>query len=80
MPRVSEGPRAAGPAAQLMAVAKAAGFVVVDLSSVFQGEEIERIAFKPWDLHPNARGHEILAGALYEALQENPRLSFLSGD
>ena len=80
MPRVSEGAGGAAPAARLMAQAKAAGFEVVDLSLAFQGEEIERIAFKPWDLHPNALGHEIFAGALYEALQANPRLSFLLGE
>ena len=33
---------------------------------------LESIAVAPWDFHPNAEGHRLLAEELYRALQEMP--------
>ena len=46
----------------------AAGFRVIDLADVFRGEDANTLIIAPWDYHPNAVAHRILAEALIEAL------------
>lgn len=49
-------------------LAALAGFAVIDLSDVFEGQDIAAIRLAPWDDHPNQRGHELVAARLYDEL------------
>lgn len=57
---------------ETLRLAAAAGFIVIDLSDVFAGEELASIRLAEWDDHPNARGHRLIADRLYEAVAANP--------
>ncbi len=48
--------------------AKNAGFVTFDLSRAYGERDLDSLAVAPWDKHPNAVGHRLLAEALYQAL------------
>ena len=54
-----------GPAAE-------AGFVLIDLSRVYSGQDISEIVVAPWDLHPNAAGHALIAQAIFKGLAADP--------
>jgi hypothetical protein len=54
---------------ELTRLAAAAGFRVIDLSGVYGSVDRDTIAVAPWDGHPNARGHEIVAQRLYDELR-----------
>ena len=41
-----------------------AGFVVMDLCDVYDGVPGESVVVAPWDWHPNARGHRLIAKRL----------------
>ena len=58
----------------LIHTAQEAGFVPIDLSGVYDGQEIRNITVAEWDLHPNRNGHALIARALYEALLAKPEL------
>ncbi len=49
--------------------ARAAGFFVIDLSDVYKDQDIATVRLAEWDEHPNARGHELIAARLLEALR-----------
>jgi hypothetical protein len=49
--------------------ARDAGFVILDVSDVFKAHDAAKLTLAPWDTHPNVKGHELLADALYRALQ-----------
>ena len=49
-------------------LAARAGFAVIDLSGVYEGQDVAAIWLAPWDHHPNRRGHELVAGRLYDEL------------
>ncbi|NUO81817.1 hypothetical protein HUU05_17235 [candidate division KSB1 bacterium] len=59
---------------RFMNLAQAAGFTIIDLSSAFEGHAAEELRVTEWDLHPNAKGHQLLADHLYEALGESSGL------
>ncbi len=60
-----------------MRLAAAAGFIVVDLSDVYKGEDLEAIRLAEWDEHPNARGHQLIAEpALRRAAARSAMLVF----
>ncbi len=48
--------------------AEEAGFIVLNLSEVYEGAKAAYLQLAPWDKHPNARGHRIIAEGLYHAL------------
>jgi hypothetical protein len=48
--------------------AEAAGFVVLDLSDVFKGQDLSSVRLAEWDDHPSAHGHELIASRLFTAL------------
>jgi hypothetical protein len=54
--------------AQFMGLAQQAGFEILDVSDAFANQDISTLRVAPWDWHPNARGHKLLADRLYEAL------------
>lgn len=49
-------------------LARKAGFAVIDLESVFAGVPPDMLKVAPWDAHPNALGHKMIADALFAAL------------
>lgn len=48
--------------------AEEAGFVILDLRGVFRGQDLTSLRLAEWDAHPNAKGHQIMAAALYAAI------------
>jgi hypothetical protein len=58
----------------LESLAKAAGCVTLDLRHAYGNTPASELTLAAWDLHPNARGHRLLAGALETALTECPAL------
>lgn len=48
-----------------------AGFTVIDLSQVYSDQDVDSILLAPWDWHPNAAGHRVIADKMYQALLEN---------
>ncbi len=77
-PQIREGSWQAETPAMLR-LAEEAGFVVVNLSDVYKGEDVAAIRLAEWDEHPNARGHRLLAAGLYESLQAKRDLVFRTG-
>jgi hypothetical protein len=57
---------------RLMQYAKAAGFVVLDLSNCYRGHDPKSIWFGEWDHHPNSLGHKLIADELLDLLMSNP--------
>jgi hypothetical protein len=54
--------------------AQAAGFITVDLSDLYEGQDISSLIVAEWDKHPNAKGHSLIAENLYQALQQKQDL------
>ncbi len=54
--------------AHLMNIAQRMGFLTVNLNRVFAGYELPAVQLAPWDGHPNALGHRIIAERLYPHL------------
>jgi hypothetical protein len=61
--------------ARLFALAREAGFVIVDLSNVYGDTDLMSLWIAPNDGHPNAAGHKIIADGLYNALNANPTIT-----
>lgn len=55
--------RGPGPAAiaAMVEQARAAGFAVLDWSDVYLGHDERALQVAPWDFHPNAEGHRVIA-------------------
>lgn len=61
---------------ELVHLAEKAGFVVINLSDVYENNVPEAIWVAEWDHHPNAKGHKLIADRLYaELLKREERLS-----
>jgi hypothetical protein len=58
----------------LLRIAEEAGFVLIDLSDVYEGHEPSSVFLHEWDFHPNAKGHELIATKLYDALMKKKEL------
>jgi hypothetical protein len=58
-------------AAMLREMASDAGFIVFDLSQVYEGQDRESLRLADFDSHPNAKGHVHLANVLYDLLVTN---------
>jgi hypothetical protein len=69
LPRPEEFDR--GPSELQLSLAREAGFQVVILENVYMPERFRTVWLARWDHHPNARGHELIAQRLYEAIQKN---------
>src|SRR5262249_54169795 len=59
----------------LLEFGKKAGFVEVDLGAVFKDSDPKEVAVATWDAHPNAKGHKVIADALFEALKNQRDLT-----
>jgi hypothetical protein len=57
--------------AAAVSLARDAGFIVIDLSHVYEGKDIEALQLAEWDRHPNASGHALIADKLYSGLRDN---------
>jgi D-alanyl-lipoteichoic acid acyltransferase DltB (MBOAT superfamily)/acyl carrier protein len=53
---------------RLLAIAAEAGFHVVDLGDVYAGHDVAELRLAPWDLHPNALTHRLIADRLVHRL------------
>ena len=58
----------------LLDLARDAGFDVIDLSNVYAGRNERALTVADWDRHPNAEGHRVVAGRVYEELARLPGL------
>jgi hypothetical protein len=76
LPRITELVPDRAQVGALRAMAEEAGFITLDLSGLWGDQVVDELAIAPWDMHPNARGHEILAERLVELLRSDPRLGF----
>ena len=65
-----EAPLSESEVAKLIRLAKEANFIVLDLSGIYQDQEIGKLIVAEWDKHPNAQGHELIANRLYEAFRK----------
>ena len=57
-------------------IAQDAGFATIDLSDVYQGQDLASIRLAEWDDHPNPLGHRLIADRLYAAIAANPSVVF----
>ena len=47
-------------------MAKQAGFIAISLDDIYQGHQVRELLIVPWDGHPNALGHRLIADRLYK--------------
>lgn len=57
-------------AAEVMQLAKDAGFMTIDLTGLWDNCDVQSLRVAEWDWHFNAKGHRILADRLYTDLQK----------
>jgi hypothetical protein len=55
-------------------LAKEAGFVMLDLSDLYENKDAASLQVSDWDLHPDQAAHELIADRLYKELKKNPAL------
>lgn len=60
------------------ALAEAAGFLILDLSDIYEDYDPPSLWLVEWDTHPNAFAHGLIASGLYDAMLENENHFFLS--
>jgi hypothetical protein len=54
-------------------LAQTAGFAIIDLTGIFDGENPDSLILGRGDLHPNAKAHKLIADRIYTTIRENPR-------
>jgi hypothetical protein len=54
-----------------MRLARQVGFTILDLSGVYDASRLESLKIAPWDAHPNAIAHRLIADKLYAVLRDN---------
>ena len=59
--------------------AREAGFIIVNLSGIFEGYDRDALIVAAWDLHPNRTGHVLIADGLYKALLTDAELGIAFG-
>jgi hypothetical protein len=52
----------------MQGIAERAGFATLSLEGAYGDTDPESLSLAPWDGHPNARGHRLLADKLYAVL------------
>ena len=68
-----EFPRQPEEIARLIRVAQESGFIVLDLSHAYDGQDPESLVVAYWDKHPNTKGHMLIAEDLYRQLRKKER-------
>ena len=64
----------AGPLPEHRHLAEDAGFLIVDLSDLYENKAAESMRMSESDEHPNAMAHKLIADRLYKELKSNPAL------
>jgi len=57
-----------------VATAETSGFSVITLENVYAGKNPTDLVIAPWDNHPNASAHQLVAEQLYQGLIKQPDL------
>lgn len=66
--------------AELEKMARELGFYTLNLGNSFGDLNAENLKIAPWDAHPNAKGHRLIAKELYKQIGQNePLLQALRG-
>jgi hypothetical protein len=68
-----------GDQASFTQMADEAGWIMLDLSEIYTGQDIQDITVAEWDLHPNKAGHQLIADDLYQALLANDETAIALG-
>ncbi|MEP0841272.1 MAG: hypothetical protein HRF43_01015, partial [Phycisphaerae bacterium] len=68
IPRVIDGESKRAAVERLTRMAVDGEYVVIDLAGIYQGYSASELVLAPWDAHPNAKGHALVADALYRSL------------
>ena len=58
----------------LEALAQQIGYQTINLEGVYENYTLDALQIAPWDLHPNPKGHQLIADKLYQELQRNSSL------
>lgn len=61
---------------QTLRLAEDAGFTVINLADVYNGQDIATIRLAEWDEHPNVQGHALIASRLYDELRDKRDILF----
>lgn len=61
-------------------IAQSAGFTIINLEDVYRGHDIDDVRLAPWDDHPNAFGHRLIADRLFIGLEAQRDLIFRRAD
>ena len=64
--------RAAGP--PMAKAARESGFAILNVDDVFTGRDARELTVAPWDYHPNAKAHAMIADRLFAELTARPEL------
>jgi len=56
---------------ETIAIARSAGFQIIDLQDLFKGHDISSLRLAAWDDHPTQKGHRLIADRLFDAIQAN---------
>jgi len=51
--------------------AQGAGFLILDMTDVYDGQDLAAIRVAEWDQHPNKRGHRLIATRLHDLIEAN---------
>jgi hypothetical protein len=51
-------------------LARESGFTIINLNGVFEKQRVEDLQLEKWDKHPNKLGHQLMAEALYNAVND----------
>jgi hypothetical protein len=54
-------------------LAEKAGFEIIDLTGIFDGQDLVALTLADWDKHPNAKAHALIADRLYSAIASRPQ-------
>jgi hypothetical protein len=54
-----------------LSLAAAAGFIVIDLSRLYDDTDRQSLWIADWDAHPNAKAHKLIANAVYDHLRHD---------
>lgn len=60
-------------------LAQEAGFEIIDLTAIYDGQDLDSLVLAQWDGHPNAKAHERIATAIYDAIRARPQAFGLPG-